>query len=421
MLGTTKKMLQLSIYSTIFSFGTVAWAIDLTPDLQLHGYMTAGLAKLSGNQGQTYPANSGGSGNSIIESDITSKYDSVAGLQLNYHLNDQVDMAFQTYLAAQDLSQHPKIKQYGFKIQSAYVDYNFNDEWTIRVGRFPFATYLYSDNQRVGEAYPWAHLPPVIYAKLGGLVADNGVAIIYKHIFNDDWMLRIQPSFGQENLSSYQLNKLTQLMMLLSNDRLTLHFGTAVSSINFDRPLVNNITRGLDGALMGLGYSASDINQYNKSFASLVPTRNVRASFSDVGFIYDDGHWFAVSEIGSLRVSGFANDYNSGYASVGHHFGKWLPYLVYEHYKDVNLDEIDQIPAPGNSILRTNVDVNQYTISVGTRYKIKNNVSLKLQADRVSGFQGNYTSGLFLPPPNATSASMLKSVYIYSVSLSTAF
>ncbi|MDE2422557.1 MAG: hypothetical protein KGO49_15425 [Gammaproteobacteria bacterium] len=60
-------------------------------------------------------------------------------------------------------------------------------------------------------------------------------------------------------------------------------------------------------------------------------------------------------------------------------------------------------------------------MSAGARYKIKNNVSLKLQADRVSGFGGNYMSGLFRPEPNSTTPSMLKAAYIYSVSVSTAF
>ncbi len=407
--------------STLLDLSTPVWAIDITPDLQLHGFFTLGLAKLSGNQGQTYPTNPGGTGTSIIESDVSSKYDSVAGIQLNYRLNNNVDMALQANLAAQDLSQDPRLNQYAVKVNSAYVDYNFNDEWAVRGGRFPFATYLYSDNLRVGEAYPWARLPPEVYAKLGGLFAENGVAIIYKHAFNDDWMFRIQPSFGQENLSSYQVNQLTKLTMSLSNENLRLHLGTAMASVNLDRPLIANLNRGIDSTLMDLGYSASDISQYNANFYSNLQTRHLRGAFSDAGFIYDDGRWFAVGEMSTLRFSGFVNDFNAGYASVGYHFGKWLPYVVYAYYKDLNLDEINQIPAPGNLIYGTVANVDQHSVSVGARYKIKNNISLKLQADRVSGFDGNYMSGLFLPAPNSTTPSTLKSAYIYSVSVSTAF
>lgn len=420
MFYASKCLLQISMISTVLGLSLPAWATDLAPDLQLHGFFTAGLAKLSGSQGQTYPTNPGGTGTSNIESDITGKYDSVAGLQLNYRLSDHVDMALQTYLAAQDLSQKPGMNQYALKVNSAYVNYNVNDEWAVRTGRFPFATYLYSDNLRVGEAYPWVRLPPEVYAKLGGLFAQNGIAVIYKHTFNDDWILRIQPSFGQENLSSYQVNQLTQLTLSLSSENLILHLGSAMAFVNLDRPLVASLNSNIDYVLMGLGYSASDLSQYDATFSTM-QTRHFRGTFSDAGLIYDDGRWFVVGEMSALRFSGFVNDFNAGYASVGYHLGKWLPYIVYACYKDLNLDEINQIPAPGNIIYGKVADVNQYSMSVGARYKIRNNISLKLQADRVSGFGGNYMSGLFLPAPNSMTPSTLKSAYIYSISVSTAF
>lgn len=421
MFDASKCLLQISMLSTVLGFSASATAVEITPNLQLHGFLTAGLAKLSGNQGENYPTSPGGPGTSIIENDVTSKYDSVAGLQLNYRVNDHVDMALQTYLAAQDLSQSPKMKQYGFKINSAYIDYNFDDAWTVRAGRFPFATYLYSDNLKVGEAYPWVRLPPEVYAKLGGLFAENGVAVIYKHTFNDDWILRVQPSFGQENLSRYQVNQLSQLTVSLANENLTLHLGTAMASVNLDRILVANLNRGIDGAMMGLGFSPSDISQYDATFASTLKTRHLRGAFSDAGFIYDDGHWFAMGEMSTLRFAGFVNDFNGGYASVGYHFGKLLPYVIYSHYKDLNADELKQIPTPGNIIYGAIANVEQNSMSIGARYKIRNNVSLKLQADRVSDFSGNYASGLFIPVPNSTSPSQLKAVYIYSLSVSTAF
>ncbi|MDE2422133.1 MAG: hypothetical protein KGO49_13245, partial [Gammaproteobacteria bacterium] len=364
--------------STVLGLSIPAWAVDLTPDLQLHGFFTAGLAKLSGSQGQTYPTNPGGTGTSIIESDVTSKYDSVAGIQLNYRLSDHVDMVLQTYLAAQDLSQHSKLNQYALKVNSAYVDYNFNDNWTIRGGRIPLADYLYSDNLRVGEAYPWVRLPPEIYAKLGGFFAENGLAVIYKHTFHDDWILRIQPFIGQENLNSFQVNQIKQLTASLSNDNLTLHLGSGMAFVNLDRPLVASLNNNIDQVLMGFGYSASDISQYDATFATM-QTRRLRGTFSDVGLIYDDGRWFVAGEMSALRFSGFVNDFNAGYASVGYHLGKWLPYIVYAHYKDLNLDEINQIPAPGNIIYGKVADVTQDSMSVGVRYKIKNNSSFKLQ------------------------------------------
>ncbi len=416
MFNSSKFGIQASIVVAMLSLSTAVLAIELTPDLQLHGYATAGFGRLSNNQGYTYPDPSGTNA-SMLQSNVTGEYDSVAGLQLNYHVNDKIDFATQTYVSFEN----SKLNDYVFKINWAYLDYKLNDDWAVRGGRFAFATYLYSDSLHVGEAYPWVRLPPEIYAELGGLYSENGLAVMYRHTF-DDWILRIQPSFGQEKLKGYQANNIKQITASLSNENLTLHVGSALADVDISSYLGASIQSGIDGALLGLGSSQADIDQFNSAFASSVKLNKVRGSFSDVGFIYDDGRWFAAGEMGALRFSGFVDDFNAGYISAGYHFGKWLPYLMYARYKNVNQDEYNEIPAPGNAIYATSANYNQSTMSVGARYKVRNNVSLKLQADRVNGFKGNYVSGFFVPPASAAnSPSTLQSVYIYSVSLTAEF
>lgn len=392
-------------------------AVDLSPDLQLHGYVTAGLNKLSNSQGSSYP-DPKLTRAPVIRPNISSEYDSVVGLQLKYRLDDQVSFTTQMYVAAEDSPE----TSYVPRVNWAYLDYKFNDAWTLRTGRFAFSTYLWSENVRVGAAYPWAHLPPEIYGQLGGLYSVNGVALLYKQALGD-WLLRIQPSFSEENLNGYQVNNLKQVAVSLSNDALTVHLGSAVGDVNLDPNLRASVTANIDSVLVGkYGYTPTQIDQYNASLQSSVRLNHRRAQFSDVGFIYDDSRWFAAGEIAALRFSGFPRDYNSAYASVGYHVGKWLPYVLFSQYKEVNLEELDEIPAPGNAIFKQLVNIEQQTMSVGTRYQLKDNVGLKFQVDRVSGFKGNFRSGFFLPPPSlAATPSTLESVYIYSVSMNMAF
>ncbi len=411
---------RLRIFFTIFGMlcmSTSVLAVDLTPDLQLHGYVTAGLSKLSNNQGSSYP-DPKLTKSPLIQSSISSEYDSVVGLQLKYRLDDQLSFTTQMYVAAEDTPE----TSYVPRVNWAYLDYKLNDEWTLRTGRFAFSTYLWSENIRVGAAYPWAHLPPEIYGQLAGLYSVNGVALLYKRALGD-WLLRIQPSFNEENLRGYQVKNFKQLAVSLSNEDLTLHAGSGVTDVNLEPILTAGVTKNIDSVLVSkYGYTPSQIDQYNALLQSSVRTNKRRAQFSDAGFIYDDGRWFAAGEMAALRFSGFIRDYNSGYASVGYHYGKWLPYVVYSRYKEVNLDELDEIPAPGNAIFRKLVNLDQRTMSVGTRYQLKDNICLKFQADRVSDFKGNFRSGFFLPPPSlAATPSTLKSAYIYSVSMNVAF
>lgn len=394
---------------------TSVLAVELTPDLQLHGYLTAGLAKLDKNQDTTYP-NPLGSGMPVIKSKLTSNYDSVAGLQLNYKVNDQIDMATQFYVAATGEPEN----NYEVKTNWAYVDYKLNDEWTVRAGRFGFASYLYSENLKVGAAYPWARLPSEIYSQLGGLYSENGVAVLYRHAMGD-WMLRVQPSFGEQKLKEFKVNRIKQLSASLSNENLTLHIGSGLASADIADATKTALTVGLDGALAGFGYSPADIDQYNAALYSSVKFNNVRAAFSDVGFLYDDGRWFAAGELSALRFKGFVSDFNAGYVSAGHYVGKWLPYVLYGQYKSTNVYQANEIPAPGDEIYATPARWEQRTVAVGARYQFKPNVSLKLQVDQVSGFNREYLSGFFLPPPTTTTPSTLKTAYIYSASLNAAF
>lgn len=418
------EIAQVSQYSrkilTVFGMLCISMpvlAIDLTPDLQLHGYVTAGLNKLSNSQGSRYP-DPKLTRAPVIQSNISSEYDSVVGLQMKYRLDDQISFTTQMYIAAEDTPE----TSYVPRVNWAYLDYKFNDEWTLRTGRFAFSTYLWSENVRVGSAYPWAHLPPEIYGQLGGLYSVNGVALLHKQALGD-WLLRVQPSFSEENLNGYQVNNLKQLAVSLSNDDLTVHLGSAVGDVNLDPALRATVNANIDRVLVGkYGYTPTQIDQYNASLRSSVRLNHRRAQFSDVGFIYDDSRWFAAGEIAALRFTGFPRNYNSGYASVGYHFGKWLPYVLYSQYKEVDLKELDEIPAPGNAIFRKLVNIDQRTMSVGTRYQLKDNVCLKFQVDQVSGFKDHFRSGFFLPPPSsAATPSTLESVYIYSVSMNMAF
>ncbi|MBC7752403.1 MAG: hypothetical protein H7Z73_11950 [Candidatus Saccharibacteria bacterium] len=417
MLNNYNYLVLISAVSGMFCFSPSVRAVDLTPELHLHGYATAGLAKLSGNQGTTYPDPKKTEA-PVIRSDISSEYDSVVGLQLKYDLNDRINLVTQMYVAAENTPE----TRYTPKLNWTYIDYQFNDEWALRSGRFAFSTYLWSEQLHVGAAYPWARLPPEIYGQQGGLYSVNGVALIYKHIFGD-WLIRVQPSFSEENLNVYQLNYLKQLAVSLSNDDLTLHVGSGVTDINLDPVFFTSLASAVDGVLtQKLGYSPAQINQYNWALQASIKLKKMRAAFSDMGFIYDDAQWFAAAEISGLRFSGVNRDYNTGYVSVGHYFGKWLPYIIFGQYKEVNLDELDAIPAPGNVIYKTIANVKERTMSVGARYQLKDNASLKFQADRIDGFNGKFRSGLFVKPKaSAAIPSTLKSAYIYSVSLNMAF
>ena len=353
-------------------------AENITPDLMVNGYATAGFARLSGNQGASYPKNTG-NGSPVIIQQPTTEADTLGGLQFKYHLNDQADFVMQE--VAQSFSdpsqQYTEQNNYTVHTDWLYMDYRFSDDLTLRAGRFAFSTYMYSENMKVGEAYPWMRLPQEVYSQLGGLNNNSGVALLYKHSFGE-WNLLLQPNYTSEQLNGFAVNNATQIAATLSNDSLSLHLGTGQSPINIDQPALVQTLQTAAGAPAGT--PAGD------AIASMINLKHDHASFNEAGFVYDDNKWFAAGEITALRVKGWFPDHNSGYMSVGHYFGKWLPYAMYSAYKTTNNGQLQaSLPAPLAAALAPSMKYQQESETLGTRYQFKSNMSFKMEAMATSG------------------------------------
>jgi hypothetical protein len=429
---TRCRLITVAIFLTVSS--TSVMAENLTPDLQLNGYATAGMAWLTNSKGAQYLTSSA-SGTPGIQQAPTSEYDSVAGLQFKYRLNDQTDLV--TQFVAAGSGSNSQQTNYSVKTNWAYIAYHANDDFTFRAGRFAFPTYLFSENLHVGEAYPWARLPVEIYSTLGSLYSMNGVEMLYRHSFGN-WNLTLQPSVGEEQLNYLSVNNLRGITANISNDNLTLHLGTMQAGVNVNlngSSILQNIEAGTDQGLAAAGNGAAVIAQVNTQIAAGLNVQHDRGSYSDAGALYDDGIWFGAAEYAQLRFAGWPQDFNSGYASIGHYVGKWLPYALLSRIKTVNSDELASFdfsgvalspstPGPAiagglSSNLAAGNSQEQETVSLGARYQLKSNVSLKMQVDRISDFHGS--PGLFVASPLTQTMPTLGVVYLYSLSLNAAF
>lgn len=389
---------QIMAGTAIALLCTPVLAENLTPNLQFNGFATVGAAWVDGNHTGSYLDN--GLGRSGIDHDASIDYDSVVGLQFSYKANDKVDLTTQL-VAKGRTSGDGSTAPWAITADWAYLAYHATDDVTIRGGRFGFNTYMYSENLRVGEAYPWARLPTEVYSSLP-LENYDGVDALIKYGFGD-WTLTIQPFLGTYHDKNIAVNNMHGINFNMANDALSFHAGSSTSSVNFT-----------------LDTSSGTLAALPPSVIPLVNVKHNRASYTDFGVLYDDGEWFAAAEYGQLRNQGWAIDFNSGYASVGHYFGDWLPYALYSRLKSVNNQEtIDAFPAPIGEILLPAVRRTQATKAVGVRYQLRPNTSIKAQVDQITGFDG--TEGLFSNFTAPASYKDLHTAYLYSLSLNVAF
>lgn len=295
---------SLAVAIALASLQGAAAADTLPPDLRINGFLTAGGTTVSNDFGGLY-LDDGYDIEGFDESG-TSNFDNVLGLQVGYQLSDKVDLVGQLVSAGQ--------KDYQTNAEWAYVAYQHNDNVRLRAGRFAAPFYMYSESLRVGQAYPWARTPVELYFGIPVKSLD-GIDVLYR-LPVGDWNFDAQAYFGGSTAAFGRLEKTGGINLNLSSSSLILHAGYGAGKIDF------SFNGDLDGARVEQFEGLLNI------YGGTMDAQNETVSFADVGAIYDDGNWFAAAEFGQLRINDYANNFDAGYVSVGHYFGKWLPYVT---------------------------------------------------------------------------------------------
>lgn len=361
---------------------TSASAFDINSQLKVNGFATAGVAWLSqdsagtGTNASGQPVNYGGAsymqnsyGRAGINENINTKFDSVVGIQFDYEINDSVNLVTQLVAKGQN--------QDSFKIQAdwAYIRDELDDNWTVRAGRLGFPGFMYSDSMLVSYSHPWVRPPAEVYANTP-VPSVQGADVTYRYNLENNWTLGSQLFVGNGDTSDGRLTlqNMASLYFTANNDNLTLRAG----QVRFN--LQNNV--------------------------SLAPLPNLDDTYSDsftsVGALYDNNHWLFAAEFVQQRVAGWPADFNAGYITVGHYFGKFLPYATWAKVRTLNnsdkiLNGIDTRPS---SIF------DQTTYSVGLRYDPKPGYCLKAQVDRIVDI-GQYDGIFRFPTVGATGSTQL--------------
>ncbi|MCD6059810.1 MAG: hypothetical protein K0S16_121, partial [Moraxellaceae bacterium] len=347
---------------------TSALAEDVTPNLQINGFGTFGYTTVSDDFGGKYQSETFSPGSGVDDKGSFS-FGNVLGLQLKYNVDEKIDLVGQ--LVAQG------DENYDTRAEWAYAAYAVTDRLNLRAGRFAQPLFMYSENIRVGQAYPWAHLPTEVYFNASIATSFDGVDVLYRHPLGS-WNLDLQAYTGRTSQSE----------LAFSSD--------------IRRQLGANVTLGNGDLSLRAGYNEGHLNYTFNFVPAPPPITDETARFSEIGLTYDDGTWFAAAEITQIRAEGYTPDSDAAFASVGRYFGKWLPYVVFSKANAVKGDECRGgfIPiitgqlvaggmppanaaaaAPGiaDFTCRSQLENEQTSYSLGFRYDISRRSSLKLQ------------------------------------------
>lgn len=380
---------RLGLAAMLAGISSAALAENITPNLKFNGFATASASMLTDDQGGEYLQDI--NGHPGLTEDPSFGLESLIGLQFDYQVNDQINVV--TQLVAQGRN------NYKAEAEWAYIGYQIDDNWRVRAGRFALPTFMYSETIHVGQSYPWVRLPSEPYF---GVPVTNfdGADLLYRHALGS-WNLNAQLLMGGSNADRFRTENARGLNFSLSNENLTIRAGIIDSELTFPVECSAPVTIA-PGVVVNGNITPCPLD-----------VKEEQTLFSNLGAVYDDGVWFAAAEASQLKIHGWLNDWNAGYASVGHYYGKWLPYLLWSKINTFNGDECTNGAVAGFCSLATNYQ-EQTTYAVGARYALRSNVSVKGQYDYVHDFHG--TTGFLSNgpiPPDAFG--------VFTVSLNAAF
>jgi hypothetical protein len=210
----------------------------------------------------------------------------------------------------------------------AYVNYQFDSDWSVKAGRQRAPFFYYSDYLEVSVAYPWLRVPTSVYSSVANFSNFDGVSINYSHAYGS-WQLDPQIIYGRytgtialapDNAGQANIdikNFVGASLHASYNDWLNLRAGYFTSNTTITGTPVDQVTQLLDAS--GYTKSAGDLEINGDRF-----------SFFELGSEIDYAKWQVIGEFIGLKSStGYvAHSYDS-YIAFGRHLGKFLPMFTY--------------------------------------------------------------------------------------------
>jgi len=373
----------------------VGLLIITASSVQAEGIDISGYASFSATKADAVDA----SGNQVdFYNDLANKNlkfdseDNVIGLQFSSSVSKKIDMTL--VLQARGSSSN-----YDVSAEWAYATYKFNEDLSLRMGKYKGSFYMVSDYQDVGYAYPWVRPPLEVYST-NPIRSLSGLNLVYQSNFNDLTLLT-ELYVGSGTHTTKYIPSTTDAPTT------SPYFGLGDSSlngksVNFETVNASGINISLSGsaASFRLGYFNTDVN------AAAFNITEKQGEFFGLGFNLDWNDIVIYSEYiqrdTDPSLAGAFPDQNAYYVTLGYRIGQFLPYLT---YADLAKGKDD---SPYSQL--------QTSVALGLRTEISDTSSLKIELlsitpekNTLAGFNTTTSGyGLFAAPVESGTVATVK-------------
>jgi hypothetical protein len=326
--------------------------------------------------------------------------DSKLGGQLSAGFGEQLSAVLQV------VSQHQPDNSYTPRVEWANVKYQFNTEFSARVGRIASPNYLLSESRFVGYAAPWVRPPVEVYSVLP-ITSNDGVDLSYRNRIGE-LNNTFQAFYGSSSDKLPSGGNIKARQAFGFNDSvdvgsLTLRAGYSRFDIDVRYAPLDPIFNGLNSLIGGATAlnrpaTASQAQALKQQYA----LDGMTVSGLSLGANYDPGDWFLIGEAVAFKGDGLLADSRSWYGTGGWRLGSFTPYVTlarsWSKYTPETGITDSGVPALNAGAAQVLAGINaalagfggtQDSISAGLRWDVARNVAVKAQYDQIHvGNQG---------------------------------
>ena len=322
--------------------------------------------------------------------------DTMVGFQFNYHFSNDLDLVVQAI--AQDRGDS-EVANY---FEMAFLRYQFDRNWSARVGRMNYNAYLLSEYRNVSYAYPWVRPPVDFYLPTSSVSYVDGAEIQYRHNANDGvWQHTFAAGKSESNLFAldsfttiyydYVLNATTTYeaydWLVKVTGSYFMGDRTRISGGDFEG-FYDSLLAVPDVLWPGVDEVYDHLHMDNEPIWYL-----------SLGYQYNNDEWLVMAEMVAMDSAWtLLSPYVSGYISLGYRFGDFLPYITLAGIEETESSR--QLPVPDFS-KATDAETAQYlgllsfasqeisnaisqsqrSVGVGVRWDVSPSSAIKFQYD----------------------------------------
>lgn len=271
----------------------------------------------------------------------------------------------------------------------AYVSWQPDTQWEVRLGRFRQSLFLITDSYDIGYSHPWVRPPAELYTLVGESTSLDGVQVRHRHALGAGvtGILTAHAGVTEVKRPRYQVR---------NTRNLGISYAVSDGALTVQAALVSANTRMNSS---GIEQIEALIRQQDAAVADDYGVANIAGqTYGGLGLRYEKNGWLFISEIGATQLQRRSmTDRLGWYATLGRTFGAWTPYLSYAENRVTGALTEDRLGS-GSTASTANAflarrNTGQHTWSLGVRWDFQEGMDLKVQLDRVSpdtyGLQGS--------------------------------